>query len=62
MTTMTMTGSVSTDLGVSWLCVTCCITTKNICAFGGTSTVTVMQIPFVVMEPEFVYWYLLCVV
>jgi len=59
---MTMTGPVSTDLGESWLCVTCCMTRKHICVFGGTSKVTVMQIPFVVMEPKFVYWYLLCVV
>ena len=30
--------------------------------FGGTSAVTVMQISFGVVEPEFVYWYLLCIV
>jgi hypothetical protein len=61
-TTMKVTGSVSTDLGGSLLCVACCITMKHICAFGGTSTVTVIQIPFGVMEPEFVCWYLLCIV
>ena len=61
-TTMTKTVSMSTNLGESWLCVTCYITSKHICAFGGTDTVTVMQIPFGVMEPEFVYWYLLCIV
>ena len=59
---MTMTGSLSSDLGESCLYVTFCITSKHICAFGGTSTVTVMQIPFGVMELEFVYWYLLCIV
>jgi hypothetical protein len=63
MTTMTMTVSMSTDLGESWLYVTCCITRKHICAFGGTNAVTVMQITFgVIMEQECVYWYLLCIV
>jgi hypothetical protein len=52
---MAMTASVSTNVGKCWLRDRCWITRKHICTFGDTSSVTVMQIPLGILEPEFVY-------